>query len=213
MNKKSILLMIIFVILLAIAAHAEVKTFVREYTYQASEADSKQSCRILAMEQVKRLLLEELGTYLESYTEVKNSELTHDQITTLSAGVVKTKIEKEKWDGRDYWLQAKIDADPDEVAQSIEQLRKDRQKVKELEDSKKKRDDALKDIKDLQKDMSQDKDNPEKMRQYNEKVQALKTLQGMSEAFKAFSEGKPEKGMGAMFEMMGDMIKNAPPQK
>jgi hypothetical protein len=213
MKTKSILLIIIFVFLLTIAAHAEMKTFVREYTYQASEADSKQSCRILAMEQVKRLLLEELGTYLESHTEVKNSELTHDQITTLSAGVVKTKIEKEKWDGRDYWLQAKIDADPDEVAQSIEQLRKDRQKVKELEDSKKKRDDALKDIKDLQKDMSQDKDNPEKMKQYNEKVQALKTLQGMSEAFKAFSEGKPEKGMGAMLEMMGDMIKNAPPQK
>lgn len=213
MKTKSILLMIICFFLLATPAQAEMKTFVREYTYQASEADSKQSCRILAMEQVKRLLLEELGTYLESYTEVKNSELTHDQITTLSAGVVKTKIEKEKWDGRDYWLQAKIDADPDEVAQSIEQLRKDRQKVIELEDSKKKRDDALKDIKDLQKDMSQDKDNPEKMKQYNEKVQALKTLQGMSEAFKAFSEGKPEKGMGAMFEMMGDMIKNAPPQK
>jgi|GEM_PF-4597238 hypothetical protein len=42
--------------------HAELKTFIKEYTYQASEADSKQTCRTLALEQVKRLLLEKTGT-------------------------------------------------------------------------------------------------------------------------------------------------------
>ncbi len=35
--------------------------------------------------QVKRLLLEELGTYLEARTEVKNYQLTKDEITTLTA--------------------------------------------------------------------------------------------------------------------------------
>ena len=53
-------------------AIAGLVTFQKEYTYQASEYDSKVSCRALALEQVKRLLLEELGTYLESETEVKN---------------------------------------------------------------------------------------------------------------------------------------------
>lgn len=38
---------------------AESKTFIREYSYQASELDSKVSCRTIAMELVKRLLLEE----------------------------------------------------------------------------------------------------------------------------------------------------------
>jgi hypothetical protein len=54
---------------------AEIKTFLKEYTYQASEMDSKVSCRAIALEQVKRLLLEELGTYLESHTEILNFQL------------------------------------------------------------------------------------------------------------------------------------------
>lgn len=67
-------------------------TFIKEYTYQASEVDSKVSSRSIALEQVKRLLLEELGTYLESHTEIVNFQLRKDQITALTAGVVQTHI-------------------------------------------------------------------------------------------------------------------------
>ena len=89
---KSILAMIIFFssLFLLLTPHyvfAETRTFIKEYTYQASEYDSKVTCRLLALEQVKRLLLEELGTYLESHTEVKNFQLTKDQIIVLTAGV------------------------------------------------------------------------------------------------------------------------------
>jgi hypothetical protein len=48
---------------------------------------------------VKRILLEELGTYLESHTEIVNFQLRKDQITAFTAGVVQTQILKEKWDG------------------------------------------------------------------------------------------------------------------
>ncbi|MFA6412345.1 MAG: hypothetical protein WCW53_06570 [Syntrophales bacterium] len=37
-------------------ALAELKTFIKEYTYQASEFDSKVPCRTIARGQVKRLL-------------------------------------------------------------------------------------------------------------------------------------------------------------
>ena len=68
-NVTSFVLIALFsFLLLTNSALAETKTFVREYTYQASEIDSKISCRIIALEQVKRLLLEEIGTYLESVT-------------------------------------------------------------------------------------------------------------------------------------------------
>ena len=203
---------IVCAFLLITNADAAMKTFIRDYTYQASEADSKQSCRILATEQVKRLLLEELGTYLESHTEVVDSELTKDQITTLTAGVVKTQIVKESWNGHEYWLQAKMDADPDEVAASIAKLSKDRQKVKQLEDNKKMSDKTLKDIDQLKKDMELDKDDPKKTVKYNEKVQTLKMIQGMAGAFKALSEGKPSQGIGNVFEMLGDIFKNSPSQ-
>ena len=59
---------------------AETKTFIKEYTYQASEYDSKVTCRTLALAQVKRLLLEELGTYLESNKDQKQSEDFEERI-------------------------------------------------------------------------------------------------------------------------------------
>ena len=148
---------------ISVTVNAEMKTFIRDYTYQASEIDSKQSSRIIATEQVKRLLLEELGTYLESHTEVINYQLTKDQVTTLTGGIVKTKIVEEKWDGEKYWMKAKIDADPDEVAKSIERLRNDSRKVKELEDSRKKTDDTMKDMDKLRTDLETDKDNKDKI--------------------------------------------------
>lgn len=195
--------------LLAVDVSAEMKTFVREYTYQASEADSKQSCRILATEQVKRMLLEELGTYLESHTEVVDKELTKDQINTMTAGIVKTSIVAEKWDGQNYWLQAKMDVDPDDVAKSINRISQDKQQVSKLESDKRQRDKTVSEIDSLKKDMETGKDNPQKIKEYNEKVQQLKMLQGMSGVFKAMAENKPEQGIGTFFDVFGEMIKNS----
>lgn len=207
---RFIVMAVCFALLLSGVASAEMKTFIRDYTYQASEADSKQSCRVLATEQVKRLLLEELGTYLESHTEVVNSELTKDQINTLTAGIVKTSIVAEKWDGQDYWLQAKMVADPDEVARTVEKLSKDGQSVKKLEDDRRNREITMKDIDSLRKDMVVEKDNPQKVKEYNDKIQSLRMLQGVAGVLKAVSSDKPEQGVGAMFEMFGDLIRNAP---
>jgi tetratricopeptide (TPR) repeat protein len=134
-------------------ASAEVVTFEEEYTYQASEYDSKVSCRALALEQVKRLLLERLGIYLESETQVKDSQLSKEQIVMLTGGVVSTQILDERWDGKAYYLKARIAADPQDVARSIENLRQDRQKTKELEESRKKADELLKEAERLKREL------------------------------------------------------------
>jgi len=90
--------LISFLSVLFIANHAsaELKTFTKEYTHQASDLDSKISSRAIALEQAKRLLLEEVGTYLISETEVKDFQLTKDKITTLTAGIVQAEILDEK---------------------------------------------------------------------------------------------------------------------
>jgi len=133
--------------------HAETKTFIKEYAFQASEDDSRNSSRTIALREVKRLLLEELGTYLESETEVHNFQLTRDQIITLTAGIVKTEIVDEKWDGQNYWLEAKIEADPDKVTRSLDTLRRDRTKIKELEKMRKRSDELLKENERLRKEL------------------------------------------------------------
>lgn len=160
-------------------ACAELKIFAKEYTYQASELDSKATCRVIALEQAKRLLLEELGMYLESKTEVKNSELTLDQISTLTAGIVSAEIVSEKWDGRTYVLKAKIEANPDEVAISVDALRKDVQKRKDLESTITQLNKALIELDTLKNKQKakKNKKNAVDYAKYVNKIEAIKWYQ------------------------------------
>ncbi len=170
------IILISFLILFIIPSltAAETKTFIKEYTYQASEYDSKVTCRLLALEQVKRLLLEELGTYLESHTEVKNFQLTKDQIIILTAGVVSAVIIEEKWNGEKYFLKAKIVAKPKDVTIAIDALRKDRSYAKELEETKQKADEALKEIKRLNQELATAKIDNNKIKLYDKAIEDLK---------------------------------------
>ena len=176
-KKHTVAIWLLFIILMIIASpsFAEVKVFEREYTYQASEVDSKLSSRTISLAEVKRLLLEELGTYLESITEVKNFQLTKDQITTLTAGIVMVEIVDERWDGKTYWLKARIAADPNSVIKSIDALRKDRQKTKELEEIKKRADALLKENERLKDELKAAEDRT-KGKIQEEYVQGIRGL-------------------------------------
>ena len=123
------LLSFLFVQLLIQEGEAQEKTFIREYIYKASETDSKVSSRQKALTEVKVLLIEELGTYVESYVNHEiideNSIITKDffsnEIMTLSSGTTETKILEERWDGYEYYVKAEIIADPEEVVRRINQ--------------------------------------------------------------------------------------------
>ncbi len=172
---KIVVITIAAMLIIAPSAFAKTLTFTKEYTYQASEADSKLSCRTLALDQVKRLLLEEIGTYLEAQTEVKNYQLTKDEVTVLTAGIVSSEVKEEKWDGKSYWLKAQIVADPEDVAKALDNLRKDHEKVQELEEARGKADAASKEIEKLRKEISMLKgqaDN-QQMKKYDEAVNKL----------------------------------------
>ena len=119
---KIFIFAVLNIFLFAGLSHAEKVTFVKEYTYQASESDSKISSRTNAFEQVKRLLLEEIGTYVTSVTEVNELRLTKDQITAYSAGTVQVKVIEENWDGRTYWLKASVAVNPNEVVEALKKF-------------------------------------------------------------------------------------------
>lgn len=50
------------------------------------------SCRTVSLVEIKRLLLERHGAYIETESSVENLQLAKDEVNTLSAGVVKTEI-------------------------------------------------------------------------------------------------------------------------
>ncbi len=109
---RTLLLLSVLLGLLPFQAYAGMKTFIRDYTYQASESDSKLSCRAIALEEVKKLLLAELGTHI--YHEVNastNSDGVVDaseQIRAITAGITRIEIIEENWDGSTYSIKAMI---------------------------------------------------------------------------------------------------------
>jgi chromosome segregation ATPase len=132
MNSKISLRHFLFLIIILFNINkstAQEKSFIREYLYKASETDSKVSSRQKALTEVKALLIEELGTYVESYVnyivEEENGVISKDfftnEINTLSTGTTETKILEERWDGYEYYVKAEITADPEEVVTRINQ--------------------------------------------------------------------------------------------
>ena len=124
---KKILLTAILILTSGIYCNAENKTFIREYHYQAGESDSKISSRTKALTEVKRLLLEEIGVYLESYinySEEKtenhiSSQFLKKEIEQISAGITETSILEENWTGVEYYIKAEITVDPDDVIRQL----------------------------------------------------------------------------------------------
>jgi len=173
------LVFFLLVIFIPNSAFAEMKTYIKEYTYRASEDDSRNSSRVTAMREVKLLLLEELGTYLESITEVKHFQLTKDQITALTAGIVKAEVIGEKWNGETYWIKTKIVADTEDVIKSIDNLRKDRKQSRELEDTKRRSDALLEENKELREKLALAKDNAKDIvqKRYDKSINELSSIE------------------------------------
>ncbi|MGA3280293.1 MAG: tetratricopeptide repeat protein [Smithella sp.] len=136
-------------VLYALPLRASVEVFEREYTYQATKIDTRESSRAIALEQAKKLLLDELGIYVEATSIVEDDKIKANEIKVLTAGVVKTEILDEKWDGSKYWMKVKLEADPNDVAKSIAELRKNQEMVEELKQTKKDKENALQEIDNL----------------------------------------------------------------
>lgn len=118
---------------------AQLKTFEREYTYKASEIDSKSSCRAIAIEQLRSILLNELGVYVQSESLLTSADINGqfkqdfvENIATISAGIVKFNVLQETWNGELFWMKATVTVDEKSLAESIKEITKDRQKTKEL---------------------------------------------------------------------------------
>jgi len=109
-----------------ITTMADTKEFVRDYTYIAGEADSKISARQMAMQEVKRELLSEIGTHIYSKIEIsQNSKGETDfkqEILATTTGFVKVDVLEEKWDGYNFYIKAKMAADPQDILKRIKNL-------------------------------------------------------------------------------------------
>ena len=115
---------------------ANIRVVTASGEYQMGDHDTRADAIRLAVEAAKRQALEQVATYLESVTEMKNMDVTRDDIRTYTAGIVMVLDQKisTRLDGETVIIHADLTAqvDPKEVAQAIETLRENESAKTEL---------------------------------------------------------------------------------
>jgi tetratricopeptide (TPR) repeat protein len=90
---KSILaIFLTILLLLPAAAFGEIQTITHIVKQPFAGSQSPDDARISAVAKAKREALEMAGTYIESLTVVKNSQVDKDEILALAAGVLKAEV-------------------------------------------------------------------------------------------------------------------------
>jgi tetratricopeptide (TPR) repeat protein len=179
-----------------------VRFFVEEYTDQASGYDSKVSCRVIALERVKRLLLEKWGMVLEGEMKARNFSLTKNKIIPLTAGLIRAEIIDEKWDGKTYYLKAGMGADPRDLIILIYNLRRDLNKTQELEETRKKADEAIEEVERLRRELGGPDAKEKNFVQYNRAINTLSAIDWMEKGFAWGIVGEQKEAIGAFTKVI-----------
>jgi uncharacterized membrane protein YgcG len=118
------------------ASSGEYRKVTAHGEYRLGEHDTRTDGVRLAVEAAKKDALEQVATYLESVTEVRDMNVTRDDIRSYTAGIVKVLDEKitTKLEHNNVVIRADLTAevDPHEVAQAIASLRENESAVHEL---------------------------------------------------------------------------------
>src|SRR3989304_574797 len=98
---------------------AETKEIISAGTYNMGDGETPSVAEGRALLQAKRTALEQAGTYVESYTKVKNFQLTEDEIQVLASGIMEVEILDKKrtivGDGFNFWIKIKAKVNQDKM--------------------------------------------------------------------------------------------------
>jgi len=144
-----------------IATYAEVKVIESESTYIMGDNDSKVEARRIAIQEAQRKALELAGTYVESLTQVKNYQLTKDEIKSYTAGVIETEIVSEQMRGTtdhpEIYIKAQCKIDTDILLAQIDKFRENEDLKEQVTAATKENDDLKRERDELVKQLASEK--------------------------------------------------------
>jgi tetratricopeptide (TPR) repeat protein len=188
--KKMFFLTVIVLIVLVVPiltfspSFAETIKFEKEYSYTVSLADSRLSCRTIAFEEAKWDLIKQLEMRLESSVEIGNLELTRDEVTTITSGIITPEAVEEKFGDESCSLKVKIEADSDEIITSIVSLYKELRNINTLQNSRKEAAELLKEARKLKYDISMSETERDvKIYEYINVIEKLRAIQWFERGF------------------------------
>jgi superkiller protein 3 len=130
--------------------------------------------------------------------KIVSGEFAEQRILSITAGITETKILEEKWTGVEYWIKAEITLDPDDIKSKIDDIVKNKGKLKELEDVKKKADNALAEIERLKKELAEAKSDADQLRltkAYNKETDVLSLIDWFNKGYNAVENKEYDKAI------------------
>jgi tetratricopeptide (TPR) repeat protein len=151
-----------FFALRGVPAFAEIKVIEADSAYIMGDNDSKVDGRRIATQEAKRKALELAGTYVESLTQVKNYQLTKDDIRTYTAGVLETEVVSEQMRGTtehpEIYIKTRCKIDTDALMAQIDKYRENEEMKEQLNASARENEDLRKERDGLVKQLAAEKD-------------------------------------------------------
>ncbi len=125
------LLSLICLISSADKSYAKMETLFANYKYVMGDNDTKNDAKRICFIEAKRRLLEKAGVFIESSSEVKNFQLTRDEIKTYTAAILKTEIVNEeiKYEGQNMviYMNIKADFDTDAMFSKLKEIKENKE--------------------------------------------------------------------------------------
>jgi len=105
--------------------------------YVMGDNDTKVEARKIALENAKLLAIEQIGTYLESETIVRDGKLSKDEIRTYTSGILKTSVISEDVSLLEnkttvFKIKIKSNVDIGILEQKIKEIKSDKQREKQI---------------------------------------------------------------------------------
>jgi tetratricopeptide (TPR) repeat protein len=194
--KKIVNLFFLVLLFLPVAASAEIKEIICEGTYNMGDGETPSVAESRALLNAKRVAIEQAGTYVESYSKVKNLQLTEDEIKVMASGIMEvTTIDKKRTvvgDGFHFWVKIKAKVNGDKMEEMARKV-KDKSLVEDYKKIQAAYDKGQKDIEELKKQLlmakgDQKKEVERKIIDEEKRYQATEWIEKGQRATHAFSE-------------------------
>jgi len=160
-----LLISFVMVLLVPSALFAETKEIISEGTYNMGDGETPSVAESRALLKAKQTALEQAGTYVESYSKVKNITLTQDEIQVLASGLMEVEILDKKrtvvGDGINFWVKIKAKVIPDKMEEMAKRI-KETSVVEDYKQIQEKYEASQKEIEKLKMELMQAKDEKQK---------------------------------------------------
>src|SRR3989338_7234820 len=163
----------------------ESKEIISEGTYNMGDGETPTVAESRALLQAKRTALEEAGTYVESYSKVKDLKLTEDEIKVLASGLMEVEILDKKRtviaDCFHFWIKIKARVQTEKMEEMAKRV-KEKDVIEDYKRIQEAYDKRQKEIEELKKQLAQAKGEKEK-KQIKAKVTGEEKLFQANERF------------------------------